>query len=93
MFLPEGENDSPFDPIWSFWPQTAWGFPIPVVRVFDYPLDEFGDRVIDWSSLVANLWILSWALFVLMVAEVLGRWLWVKMRGNLPRIEDKLAGT
>jgi hypothetical protein len=83
VFLADGENDSPFDQSWFHWPQTAWGFPSPVVHIFDDPLDGYGGRVIDWSSFVVNLWMLSWALFFLVTAEVFGRWLWLKIRKSL----------
>ena len=69
VFLAAGENDSPFDKIWYFWPQTAYGYPIPVVRIFDrkLPVEPFTSSLIDLQSIFYNVWGLSGGLFILFV--------------------------
>lgn len=66
VFLPEGAHDSPFDMVWYSYPQTAYGFPNPIVRIFDneLPVRPFGSRLVDVSSLFCNIWELFGAIFV-----------------------------
>jgi len=64
-------NDSPFDRIWYSWPQTAYGYPSPVYRIFDEKLEPYGAHLLDVSSGLLNLWMLAGGLFFLLGAEVL----------------------
>lgn len=68
--IPDDE-DTPFDSIWEVVAQTMFGYPSPVIRIFDHPLDRYGSWVFDGASLLLNLWELSAALFFLFAAEAL----------------------
>ena len=82
IFLAEGENDSPFDKVWYFWPQTAYGYPSPAVRIFDQvlPIAPHSSWLIDISSLLMNIWFLSGFVFI---AVGLGLIVYSKFSKNL----------
>jgi len=73
VFLTAGEHDSPFDQIWYFWPQTSFGYPSSVIRVFDSPLpvEPYGARIVDLSSGLYNLWVLFGILFNILALEAI----------------------
>ena len=58
--------------IWYSWDQTAYGYPGPFIRLFDKPLEGYGNYVFDISSLLFNCMFLFAALFaVVAVASFL----------------------
>lgn len=75
---------SPFDHYWYFAPQTHFGFPFPFYRVFDSetPDQDFpkiGKRLFDPGSLIGDLLILAFLIYVLvsltMAADGVMNWL------------------
>ncbi len=64
--LADGVNDhSPFGQPWYYWDQSHYGYPSPFLRFFDRPLEGYGDRIFDASSLFGNFQFLSFGIFIL----------------------------
>ena len=63
IFLEPGQNDSPFDSWWYFAPQTAYGYPTPCYRILDSPIEESFKIIIDYASIISNIFMLFGGLF------------------------------
>lgn len=69
----DGESDHPMLPMWTYTGASKFGFPAHVLHFYEGDLVQlFGDRIIDLSRLIFNLWCLAASLFLVLVIEA--RW-------------------
>jgi len=65
------QSESPggvFSEVWDSLNQTAYGYPAPILRVFDAADPTYGDMILDWVSLLMTIWITLLVIFLLLAA-------------------------
>ena len=55
-----------FSEFWYSLDQVAYGYPSPIVRFFDTADSIYGDKLIDWVSLLLTIWVAILFIFLLL---------------------------